>query len=186
MIRLDFDSDDAAEANREWGCNCGPAALAAVLGKTLNDVRTAVELAGFAGKRYMSPTMMRRALAALGVEPKENDVSGPAYFQTAHWPDHGLVRVQWEGLWTREGANPKWAYRHTHWIAVFRQKPLDVAGALLAVLDPVVFDINGGLMLFEEWKETIVPAITRTIPRADGDWNTTHSWGITERLEAMT
>lgn len=174
QIRLNFSQDDAQDAWDSWGCNCGPSALAACLGMTLKDVYAAVASVGFPPKNYMSPTMMQGALRHLGVHWKPIGTGNP--IAELNFPKRGLVRIQWEGPWTAQGANPRWSYRHTHWIAAWRQRGENVAASVLAVLDPVVFDINGGLMQFDEWEESIVPTITKTIPRADGDWHVTHSW----------
>jgi hypothetical protein len=78
-------------------------------------------------------------------------------------PQRGLVRIQWTGPWTADGMNPKWAWTHTHWIASL--PPNGVSS---------VFDINGGLMLWDTWCEVIKPAITKTIKRADGGFFLTH------------
>lgn len=175
-ISLAFSQDDCERAFVDWGCNCGPAALAAVLGLHLRDVRAACESAGFATRRYMSPTMMKTALAELGVKWHARKIGG--IVDVIDMPRRGLVRVQWEGPWTQPGANPKWAYRHTHWVACWRQQAFTAAGAVLAILDPVIFDVNGGLMQLERWEEEIVPLITASIPRADGVWSVTHSWEV--------
>lgn len=161
-IRLLFSEADVASANKAWGCNCGPASLAACLGITLDAVRPFVERAGFsAAKSYMNPTMMGNAIKHAGAA------------MTKNWPGkaprHGLARIQWHGPWTEPGASPKWAYRFTHWIAVWNGQS-----------DPIVFDINGGRMSLGAWEAEIVPAIVSQIPRADGDWSVTHSMEVSK------
>lgn len=178
-IRVQFTEADADEASRQWGCNCGPGALAAILGKPLHAVRAACEASGFATRGYMSPTMMKAALASLGVHWHARTVDAFTLGGLA-FPNHGLARIQWEGPWTNAGANPKWAYRFTHWVASWKRLGADVpvADAVLSQLSPVVFDINGGVMSLDDWESDVVPLITASIPRADGDWHVTHCWEV--------
>lgn len=173
-IRCPFTEEEAIAAHDEWGCNCGPAALAFTLGITLDAVRPFVEAAGFCrAKNYMSPTMMQRALGAARACWCVKDLRG-ILLPAMQFPDLGLARIQWLGPWTMAGANPKWAYRATHWVASRR---LDLK-RLAERLNPVIFDVNGGMMRLREWEEEIVPLITKSIPRADGEWRITHSWEL--------
>ncbi len=178
-IELPFTEHDAQRAYDDWFCNCGPSALAFILGITLEQVRPFVDAAGFASKRYMSPTMMKAALNKSGARFTENRIAH-LLIEQMRFPKHGLARIQWEGPWTMPGANPKWAYWHTHWVASRQQKGVNDADKVMAILDPVIFDINGGLMKFSEWVEDVVPALTAAIPRADGDWFVTHSWEVSK------
>lgn len=159
-----FTEEEARAAYDEWNCNCGPTALAFALQCPLENVRHAIP--GFAEKHYTSPTMMRQALQNLSV-PFE---SMPAGQGLVFWDDFSLVRIQWTGPWTAPGANPKWAYRQTHWICTWR----DANG-------PGLFDVNGGIMGLERWKTEIVPLLTATYLRADGGWFPTHIWRLKGR-----
>ena len=147
--------EDAQRASDAWGANCGPGALAAVLNKTLEDVRP--HLVGFDAKRYTNPTMMLRALRDLGVQWK--DVPG--------WPANGVVRVQWGGRWMNPGVPIRARYRHTHWIAT-----------RLVGDEVYAFDINGacvGWMLLAEWTDQLAPWLMReVVPKGDGTWTLTH------------
>lgn len=163
---LRFTYDDAERVAEEWGCNCGPSALAAALSLTLDEVRPLIN--GFDQRGYMSPIMMKEALNRSGVQWREKTKCRqvprsalPAAFPT------GLCRVQWTGPWTAAGANPRWAYNHTHWIATWQTEQ----GVL-------VFDINRGLTTYEDWEEVVPPLITSGIKRADGGWYATHLWEI--------
>ncbi len=181
MQSLKFTQQDAEDAWNLWGFNCGPAALCAAIGLTPNAIRPVFEAIGFTDiRRFTSPTMMKRALEKCGVSWNDNNVQGGN--NPTPWTDFplrlGLVRIQWEGPWTKKGANPKWAYTHTHWISVCKPKTWDTNQAILYELDPIVFDINGGLMRFDQWRDEIVPLLTKAIPRADGDWYVTHCWEI--------
>ena len=169
MIALEFAQTDALLAWESWKCNCGPSALAAVIGLSLDQVRPFVEKSGFAEKGYMAPTMMKTALAAAGWHIAIANRCGKDL--GTRFPNLGLARIQWTGPWTAEGANPKWAYRQTHWVASWVLPQKDSK-------EPVIFDINGGLLRQSEWEKTIVPLITASVPRADGGWFLTHSWEV--------
>lgn len=156
-----FTALEAREAYAEWGCNCGPTSLAFVLQRHLRDIRCAIP--DFENRRYTSPSMMRAALDSLEVPHIPVGFRcPPKMFQR----EPSLVRIQWTGPWTAPGANPKWAYRQTHWIATF----LDHGEK--------VFDCNVGIVDFEAWKLVTVPELTKLYKRADGGWFPTHIWRI--------
>lgn len=155
-----FTEDEFKAASDAWGCNCGPGALAFACRASLDRVRAAIP--EFDAKRYTSPTMMRDAITAMGRSC--TSLRTPALVFSE---EIALVRVQWTGPWTAPEANPKWAYRQTHWIAVWRDAGQDL-----------VFDVNGGIMTFERWKTEIVPLITAHVARADGGWHHTHLWRL--------
>lgn len=170
-----FTEDEARAANAEWGLNCGPAALAFALQIGLDEVRAALAPTGFEQRRYTSPTMMARALESLGAEfhAVRNPHGGRNYkagVQAMFLPGGGmvLVRIQWTGPWTAVGKTTKWAARQTHWIACWRN-----VGSW-----PCVFDINGGVRLFDSWEKEIVPLIVATYPRADGGWYPANVWRL--------
>lgn len=152
-----FTYADAEAAYDAWGCNCGPTALAAMTGLTLDEVRS--HLSDFESKRYTNPTLMFAALASVG---------RPWRRIGTNWPSWGLVRVQWEGPWTLPGVPMGARYRQTHWI-----------GAATATKGRGVFDINAlangsGWSAIEDWERVLVPAITSEIKRASGAWHVTH------------
>lgn len=167
---LAFGDVDVQMAFDSWGCNCGPAALAAVTGNTLDEVRPACTAAGFSIKRYMSPTMMKAAIASLGIGMAQKYCGAR---DKSCFPEHGLARMQFTGPWTSPGANPKWAYRQTHWTSSWRIGEGVEAFTLL-------FDVNVscGLIPLAEWEQRVAPAIAANMPRADGGWFVTHSWEI--------
>lgn len=156
--------ETAQRAHDEWGCNCGPGAIAAVCGLTLDEVRP--HMRDFERKRYTNPTLMWSALRSLGV--RFSFRSGDLGRQ---WPRYGLARIQWEGPWTRPGVPVRAAYGRTHWIGVDARSANDVG----------IFDINAmgngsGWCALEEWADVIVPWILREcVPRADGGWHITHA-----------
>ncbi len=160
-----FTEQDMAAARREWGCNCGPSALAFAIQQPLSAARFAIR--DFERKRYTSPMMMRNALNELRVRwwPVA-PVCRDEMFGVAP----ALVRIQWTGPWTAAGSNPRWAYTHTHWIATWRQGPAVEGGF------PLVFDCNGGVRGIDSWESEIVPLLLPK--RGDGKWAPTHIWRV--------
>jgi hypothetical protein len=161
--------EEANCANDEWGCNCGPAALAAIMGLTLDQVRP--HMGDFEVKRYTNPTMMFAALDSVGARWRN---LGPL----CDWPIFGLCRIQWEGPWNMPGVPIRARYRHTHWIAV--QHPLHS-------MDVGIFDVNcisngSGWVSERHWSDVLVPWLLKEcVPRSDGKWHVTHSIEIEER-----
>jgi hypothetical protein len=87
----------------------------------------------------------------------------------ATWPDYGLVRVQWEGPWTKPGVPKRARYRYTHWI-----------GAAERSGETGIFDINcinngTGWVSLKDWYNLVVPFIIKQYPRATGGWHITHA-----------
>jgi hypothetical protein len=168
MIR--FALADLERAHAAWSCSCGPAALAAICGLTLDEVRA--HFPTFRG--WTNPTMMGSALdsarraaaiASWRVEPSRS------------WPRYGLARIQWEGPWTAPGANPRWAYRHTHWVGVSRLQLAAGGGDPDAVFvwDCNAMELGEGWSPLAWWSTQIAPRLTADIPRASGGWHVTHA-----------
>lgn len=162
-----FTADDADQAHDAWGCNCGPGAVAAIMGMTLDEVRPHMAAAGFEARRYTSPSMMTAVLQSIG---------RPWRRAGTDWPVHGLVRIQWEGPWTMPGVPVRARYRHTHWIAACRH-PVRGIG---------VFDINAlgngtGWCALEDWSGILVPwLLEQCVPRANGGWHVTHAIEVSD------
>lgn len=168
MMLPRFTLEDADRAHAEWGCNCGPSALAAITGLTLDQVRP--HMIGFDDKRYTNPAMMFNALTAIGT-PWQRIRTSPLSGGAAHMPWWGLCRIQWQGPWTATGASPRWAYRYTHWVGAAKRKTTGAIG---------VFDVNAlnngsGWCSLDDWSNVVVPLLTADIPRATGGWHITHA-----------
>jgi hypothetical protein len=106
---LAFTQDESLHANKHFGANCGPHALAAASGKSILIALQAIP--DFIKKGYTNPTMMVAGIKALNLQTvlsKNLRVKGV--------PIRGVSRIQWEGRWTRSGAPPIAAYPYTHWI----------------------------------------------------------------------
>lgn len=163
-----FTQAEFEAAHCEWGCNCGPSALAFVLGSSLDRVRPAIP--GFEGKRYTSPSMMRFATAAMAMTLSVLENEPPDGLSVEEMFVGGgpsLVRVQWCGPWTRPGVPPVARYRNTHWVVAFVRNG-----------QRSVFDCNGGVRDFGSWCSEIVPAILESYPKANGLWYPTHRWRV--------
>jgi hypothetical protein len=169
MFDYPFTEEDMAQTNEEWGASCGPISLAFALQVPLQEVREAIP--GFEEKRHTTPTMMRAALEKLQVGYDEIHFPGYHFIPRDMFDERiAICRIQWTGPWTALGANPKWSYKATHWIACWRQSDEFEIGR--------VFDCNSGIKVFTTWDNEIVPALTVAIPRADGGWFPTHIWRL--------
>jgi hypothetical protein len=165
-MRVRFSADDAGRAYDEWGANCGPGALAGVMGMTLAEVRP--HMGDFERKRYTNPTLMFDCLARAGARWTFEKGS-------RDWPRYGLARIQWEGPWTKPGVPPRVAYRHTHWVGSCVRSAANIG----------IFDINcmesGGWVSLSDWETLVVPWLLKeTEPKADGRWHITHAIEVTQ------
>jgi hypothetical protein len=148
-----YEPADVEAAYAEWGALCGPAALAALLGRELAGVRG--YFADYRG--YVNPRTMEAALVAGGWAARKA-VPGPAVRAVDLWPCRGLVFLQIVGPWDAPGVPVRAAYRHTHWVAC-RNGP---AGLW-------IYDVNGGAWSAQEdWAVQVMPAIVAGKPRATG------------------
>lgn len=122
---------DIEEANEIWKANCGPASVAAILNRPVNDVRELFN--GFEKRGYTNVTHIKQALDRAGVKHRS---IGPKL------PGHGLAFIQWGG---HEKKPVIVQYRFTHWIAVDGL---------------AVFEVNAPhLTTFESWEEIMPEAI---------------------------
>ena len=163
-----FDSAELERAVDSWGCNCGPAAIAAITGRSLDEVRP--HLGDFESKRYTNPTLMFDTLKRAGVRYSRVGM------RPLEWPRHGLVRVQWGGPWMAPEVPVGARYRHTHWVGAQRVGP-----------EIAVFDVNcmsvGGWVKAAIWETEVVPWLLREcVPRADGAFSFTHAIEVDPRV----
>ena len=163
-----FTAEDAETAYEAWGANCGPAAIAAVCGLTLAQLRP--HLGDFERKRYTNPMLMWATLDGLDVE--WHKISARAL----RWPEHGLARIQWEGPWTESSVPKSIAYRHTHWVGAARR------GTAIAVFDVNAMGPTSGWISLDDWSKLLVPYILEKCePGANGRWSLTHAVEVQAR-----
>lgn len=163
-LRPLFSAEDATRAYDSWGCNCGPSALAAVAGLTLEQVR--VHIGDFELKGYTNPKLMLASMDRIGLKYKK---SKPLYDGELLFPQFGLARIQWEGPWTKPGVPMRVRYRHSHWVASSTHSD-----------GTQIFDINcmlvGGVVGVSVWRDSVVPwLLERCEPKANGKHHITHS-----------
>lgn len=142
---------DADQAFTEWRANCGPAALAAITGRTVGSLRRAFP--EYPAKPWCNPTHMKAALDFIGMRHTTQKLDPLAFAAP------GLCFIQWEGPWLAPGVPVGAAYRNTHWIAT-----AGPGGAM-------VFDVNAGEWTTRgEWEADIVPLLVAHTKRATGGW----------------
>ena len=161
---LRFTPAEAEAAADDWGFNCGPGALCAVLGLTPNEIRP--HLGDFEHKRYTNPTLMWSILRGLGVKWRKR--------RDTLWPAYGLARIQWAGPWTKPGVPIRARYRHTHWVAAC-MPDRDITDRFSHVVG--VWDINALKWTdLASWATVLVPWLLKECePKASGEWWLTHS-----------
>jgi hypothetical protein len=163
-----FTADESYDAGEQWGFNCGPAALCAVLGKTPDEIRP--HLLDFEQKRYTNPTLLVAILNGLKIPFRQiYRADHPVKPGFSPLPKFGLVRIQWAGPWTKPGVPMRVRYRKTHWIA-----------CCSTPTGRDIFDVNamndGGWLPYDIWATRLVPWLIRVcVPKGDGNWWPTHS-----------
>lgn len=166
-----FSVEEAYAAQDEWGMNCGPGAIAAVLGLTPAQLRP--HMGDFEKKGYTNPSLMWTVLGNVGARFSYRG----GLLSRDDWPNYGLARIQWEGPWTKPGVPARVAYRHTHWV-----------GARQINGSTDIFDINaiseGGWLSAEDWSTRLVPwLLAECEPKASGGWWITHAVEIKRMAE---
>ncbi len=144
-----YTPSDVDAAYERWGANCGPCALAAILGREVEAVRSSMD-ANWETRRYTNLTHMVEALRRANVHPMRTRlVSG--------WPMAGLVFLQWKGWWTDPGKPIAVAYRHTHWIAV--------TGAM-------IYDVNADAswVARDLWEKAMPVLMREEVKGCTGEW----------------
>lgn len=156
-----FTKKESDLASDNWGFNCGPGALCAMLDLTPDQIRP--KLLEFEKKGYTNPRLMKQIIKNCGWDYSQiyrGDVP-------AEIPDIrcGFARIQWAGPWTEPNVSMGKRQRFSHWIGLMSNR--------------MVFDINamniGGWISFEEWKNELVPWIVDQVDsRCNGNWWPTH------------
>lgn len=97
MKPLLYNEADSKAANKAWKATCGPHAIAAACGKTLEQVREAMVKGGVNYRGWMSPTQVSKTLITLG---QVHNFTSRLKTQDLC---EGINRVQWEGKWLNPG-----------------------------------------------------------------------------------
>lgn len=160
------------ELSRERWATCGPASLAALLGRPLAEIRGAFPRQT-PERTWTNQQDMVEAFRRLGLLVFSTGASGEAHPPEAtggtsgaiwpiqRWPVCGLAMVQFRGGWEKAGAPLAAALEHTHWVAV--QPALNVEPAT-----PAVFDVNQvgddyfgltGWTFRSSWEQRTVPML---------------------------
>ncbi|RKH93640.1 hypothetical protein [Corallococcus sp. AB038B] len=143
-----FTPPDLLAAHATWGANCGPGALASVLGAPVMGLRPHFP------KPWTTPTVMQAALTA----------------QSQRFHVHqgfpvgdllGLTFVQFRGTW--DTAPERAQCRHTHWVDLKR------VGLALAVYDVNAGDA-GAWLPSDEWKAQVLAPLMAGRQGASGLW----------------
>lgn len=172
---IKFTLADLERAAEEWRANCGPAALAAICGLTLDEARQ--HFPAFRG--WTNPTTMFEALRRTGCDNDVTDYTRAPRTQTA-WPRYGLALIQFEGPWTAD-RGAAWARRvaprFTHWIGVMQPD-----GAT-SVWDANALDdlSSTGWVTLDEWERLVAPGLVASYRAADK--RVTDGWHITHAIE---
>lgn len=139
---------DLMDANLAWGANCGPAALAAVLRRPVQDVQPFFKK--FPG--YTTPTLMLHAIRAADREAVITPINDSAS-RGRCVPFYGVAFLQFSGGWW-DAKPPRVQYKFTHWIAVSCDRDTK---------ERHVYDANadhmGGWIPHDEWLAHVMPRI---------------------------
>ena len=168
---LRFNPRHAQAASDAWGFNCGPGALCAALNLTPDELRP--HLLDFETKHYTNPSLMFGVLKGLNIRHRQTYRSDSSEFDLGAFPHFGLVRIQWDGPWTKPGVPMAARYRKTHWVAAHKKDP-----------HMMIYDVNamcaGGWISYLEWSNDLIPWLLKQCePKASGCWWPTHSIEIT-------
>ena len=101
---------DVREAHANWGANCGPAALAAALGRDIADV--VASFPNFPDRPYTNLPMMVGALNSLGLSWSKVDDPG----SRDGFPTNGVVLIRW--ISHTHSPSQFNGIQRRHWIAV--------------------------------------------------------------------
>lgn len=151
-----YNPPDVDKSHAAWKANCGPCALAAILGRPVADVRPFFPR--YPKYPWTNPTHMRAALDAAGVRHR----SGNTIATT-----NGLWFVQLDGPWCSPEVPVTVAYRHTHWVAVRMVSDGTDSGES----DEWVYDANAREWEpLSWWKAEVIPHVLAHVKRATGWW----------------
>ncbi len=174
-----FTHQQANDAYDVWGANCGPGAIAAICGLTLDELRPHMGAFEQRKDRYTNPNLMYQVLKNIGVVWQKRE--------PRTWPQYGLARVQWHGPWMDPDAHWSARRRHSHWVGCahvkdprYRQHQTPAASPpTIAIFDINCMNNNGGWSPFWWWPSELVPwLIKEVVPEGNGVYSLTHALEI--------
>lgn len=165
-----FSLTDALEASFRFGFNCGPAAIAAILNRTPDEVRPHLGL--FEAKKHMNSAEVEWSLISLGCKTYSRRLPNRES-PSLDLPSPSVVRVQWGGSWLKPGVHKGAAAQRTHWIAHRFH-----AGSAW------IYDVNSGWSTRQDWEAKTVPMILAEVKRNDGTWFYSHAIEIHSGADA--
>jgi hypothetical protein len=154
---LTLDELDASS----WA-SCGPASLAALLGKPLSELRHAFPNQR-EGRTWTTWLHMISAIDKLGIRKDATHWHGDDGRAIYDWPRRGLALISFNGSWDALPHNHPAQLQRTHWIAVsplLNQDGTPASGKPT----PMVFDVN---LLLEKFEDALV---------SSGGWTTRGQW----------
>ncbi len=157
-----FNPPDVDAEHELWGANCGPTALAALLGKSVASMRRTIEtVQGGEFKGFMHAGHLRDALRSEGHDPRRCDYEQSNWL----WPrGQGLAVIQFVGPWCFPPAPKAARFRHTHTVAT-------------AANGAFIYDGNARRWLARaDWERLILAELLKDTKRATG-------WYVTTVLE---
>jgi hypothetical protein len=158
----------AAELAANPWASCGPASLAALLGRPLGELRHAFPHQN-EGSTWTTLAMMERALARLSVKyertvPDVEVVSVGGYAANARkWPRHGLVVVQFVGSWSSMPFSHPAQLARTHFIAVKPPAPPPEASSVLRMMSEAARNV-GDVLAPEVAASMRASTVVRSMP----------------------
>lgn len=163
-----FTRSDMIEAFRKHGANCGPGALAAITGKTPEEVLP--HLPRFDEYKFVTEVMM--AIALHGMDRRFEWAEHDDQATPDAWPDFGLVRIAFEGPWSFESDRME-LLRRSHWVATWVRPDGERE----------VYDINArdgdGWQSLYDWANGTVPEIVKAVvPGSNGNWRSIESFDL--------
>lgn len=138
---------DIEAAMADWKASCGPASLAALLGRPVMAVKEFFP--EFPG--YTNGTTMLRALELAGL-------SAGMKIQTGGWPKRGLCWLGFKGPWSVMPFHIK--IKYSHWVAV------------KTIADnTIVYDVNENAWLpLPVWERHVLPQLLGRYKKAQGGY----------------
>lgn len=161
------------EVDREaWWARRGPAALAALLGLSLEDIRSGfreqdprpgLSQMANAVRRFAGSWRLTAVVDMTVPSLSYMHIGGSVWRRGAAWPERGLLLVQFSGPWDSYSVDAPEQFAHTHWVAVRDGRVFD---ELLIVRGCP----SSGWTDIDDWKIHVVQEAASWHRHATGIW----------------